>query len=79
MGDVHRITDNGDVRVQYKSHLRDATGGRRPKFTFHPAALELMNGKYGWCWYFAEKVNGIKTYDVEEVSFLTISKIFCRD
>ena len=40
MGVVHRITDRGDVRVQYE--------GCSNRWTFHPGALTKVN-KQGLC------------------------------
>jgi len=42
VGVVHRITEKGDVRVEFKRHHGDR---RTPKFTFHPAAVELITGE----------------------------------
>lgn len=37
-GTVHRITDRGDVRVQF---------GRETRWTFHPGALTKVHGGLG--------------------------------
>lgn len=36
IGTVHRITDRGDVRVQYSNNIR---------WTFHPGALTKVRGR----------------------------------
>lgn len=39
IGTVHRITDRGDVRVQYSNNIR---------WTFHPGALTKVVYFYQW-------------------------------
>lgn len=46
IGTVHRITDRGDVRVQYSNNIR---------WTFHPGALTKVSSRQGKATYFARQ------------------------
>ena len=61
VGRVHRITDRGDVRVQYE--------GCSNRWTFHPGALKKVCIQYGGCsnkWTF--NVYFLKKYPSEILS-----------